>query len=164
VFLILAHETGHRGASLRQLRWTDVDLERRTIRWRAENDKIAYEHTTPLTDQAVTVLEQYRQESGAIGDAWVFPDERGRHGPLTRHGASHLWKRLAAKAGLPAGKRYGWHSVRRKFASELKQTNLKDLCELGGWKAPQTLLTCYVAPDVGTQREALAKRREIRSG
>ena len=26
---------------------------------------------------------------------------------------------------------YGWHSCRRKFATELKQTNLKDLCELG---------------------------------
>ena len=58
---------------------------------------------------------------------------------------------------------YGWHSCRRKFATELKQTNLKDLCELGGWKGPQTLPTCYVAPDVGTQREALAKRRAIGS-
>jgi len=71
---------------------------------------------------------------------------------------------LAEKAGLPVGKRYGWHSVRRKFASELKQTNLKDLCEVGGWKAPATLLTCYVAPDEGTQHEALKQRRELRSG
>ena len=111
----------------------------------------------------MTVLEQYRQESRAIGDAWVFPSERGEPGPLTKDGAGNLWKRLAAKAGLPAGKRYGWHSVRRKFASELKQTNLKDLCELGGWKAAQTLLTCYVAPDEGTQRDALKQRRELRS-
>jgi hypothetical protein len=47
--------------------------------------------------------------------------------------------------------------VRRQFASELKQTNLKDLCALGGWKAAHTLLTCYVAPDPATQREALEK-------
>jgi hypothetical protein len=50
-------------------------------------------------------------------------------------------------------------SARRKFATELKQTNLKDLCALGGSKGAQTLLTCYVAPDEGTQREALAQRR-----
>jgi integrase len=164
VFLTLAHETGHRGASLRQLRWSDVDLERGTVRWRAENDKIAYEHTTPLTDEAVRVLERHRQESRAIGDTWIFPSGRVDAGPLSKDGASNLWRRLAVKAGLPVGKRYGWHSVRRKFASELKQTNLKDLCELGGWKGAQTLLKCYVAPDEGTQREALKQRRELRSG
>ena len=76
----------------------------------------------------------------------------------------HYWKRLAVRAGLPSGARYGWHSVRRQFASELKQTNLKDLCELGGWKGAATLLTCYIAPDPATQREALEKRRVIRSG
>ena len=89
---------------------------------------------------------------------------RGDAGPLSKDGASNLWRRLAKKAGLPVGQRYGWHSVRRKFASELKQTNLKDLCELGGWKGAQTLLTCYVAPDEGTQRQALKQRRELRSG
>jgi len=48
--------------------------------------------------------------------------------------------------------------------SELKQTNLKHLAPLGGWRAANTLLTCYVAPDPATQREALEKRRAIRSG
>jgi len=37
--------------------------------------------------------------------------------------------------------------------SELKQTNLKDLCALGGWRAANTLLTFYVAPDPATQRD-----------
>jgi len=163
-FLVLAHETGHRAASIRQLRWSDVDLDRKTVRWRAEADKLGYEHTTPLTGEAVAALVAYQRHTQAIGDVWVFPSERGGAGPLTKDGASHLWKRLAAKAGLPAGQRYGWHSCRRKFATELKQTNLKDLCALGGWKATQTLLTCYVAPDQATQREALATRRELRSG
>jgi hypothetical protein len=99
------------------------------VTWRAETDKIGYEHTTPLT----------------------------------RDAAMHYWKRLAAGAGLPTGARYGWHSCRRKFATELKQTNLKDLRALGGWKGAATLLTCYVTPDEGTQGEALAQRRELRS-
>ena len=41
---------------------------------------------------------------------------------------------------------------------------VKDLCALGGRRAANTLLTCYVAPDPATQREALEKRRAIRSG
>jgi integrase len=163
VFLVLAHETGHRAASIRQLRWSDIDLERRVVTWRAEADKIGYEHTTPLTDEAVAVLRAEQARVATIGDAWVFPASRGS-GPLAKDGAMHYWKRLAEDGGLPAGARYGWHSLRRKFATELKQTNLKDLCALGGWKAAATLLTCYVAPDEGTQREALASRRVLRSG
>jgi hypothetical protein len=91
------------------------------------------------------------------------PAARGG-GSITKDAAMHYWKRLAEQAGLPAGARYGWHSCRRKFATELKQRNLKDLCALGGWKAANTLLRCYIAPDEGTQREALAQRRELRSG
>jgi len=96
VFLTLAHETGHRGASLRQLHWSDIDLERGTVQWRAENDKIAYEHTTPLTDAALRVLERYRQKSRAIGDTWVFPSERGDRGALTKDGpptSGSAWRR-----------------------------------------------------------------------
>ena len=61
----------------------------------------------------------------------MFPHSRRGEGSLTKDGAGNLWKRLATRAGLPEGERYGSHSCRRKFATELKQTNLKDLCELG---------------------------------
>jgi hypothetical protein len=55
----------------------------------------------------------------------------------------------------------GWHSLRRKFATELKHTPLKDLCYLGGWKEPQTVLKCYQRADEGTMREALASRKRL---
>jgi len=38
------------------------------------------------------------------------------------------------------------------------------MTEARGRKAAETLLTCYVAPDEGTQREARKQRRELRSG
>jgi integrase len=75
----------------------------------------------------------------------------------------NLWKRLAARAGLPKGERYGWHSLRRKFASEMKHTPLRDLAHLGGWKSTQTIVTCYQQPDEATQRDALAQRRPLRA-
>ncbi len=34
-----------------------------------------------------------------------------------------------------------------------------DLCYVGGWKEPQTVLKCYQRPDENTVREALAKRQ-----
>ena len=47
--LILANETGHLLGALRHLRWSDVDLDAGRIRWRAEHDKIGFEHATPIS-------------------------------------------------------------------------------------------------------------------
>jgi len=65
------------------------------------------------------------------------------------------------RAGLAKIPRLGWHSLRRKFASELKHTPLRDVCALGGWKTAETVLTCYQRPDEVTMREALAGRRAL---
>ena len=61
-------------------------------------------------------------------------------------------------ANLEHEPRMGWHSLRRKFASELKRTPLKDLCALGGWKSHATVLTCYMQSDEETMRAALDGR------
>ncbi|MBA3559533.1 MAG: tyrosine-type recombinase/integrase [Gemmatimonadaceae bacterium] len=162
LFLVLANETGHRGASIRRLRWADIDLERAMIRWRGENDKVGMAHETPLSEEATVLLQRERVRQGAIGETWVFPSRRGdRTGPITVNAARHLWTRLAERAGLPLGQRYGWHSLRRKFANELKEVPLRDLAALGGWKNPNTLLMCYQVGDPETQRAALASRKKL---
>ena len=56
----------------------------------------------------------------------------------------------------------GWHGLRRKFATELKQVSLKDLAHLGGWKDPQTILKCYQSAEEESMRAALAERRALR--
>ena len=56
-----------------------------------------------------------------------------------------------------------WHSLRRKFATELKHTPLKDLCYLGGWKEPQTVLKRSQRPDESTMREALEGRKPLKA-
>jgi hypothetical protein len=55
----------------------------------------------------------------------------------------------------------GWHGLRRKFATELKHTPLNDLCHLGGWKEPQTVLKCYQQADEATMRQALEGRKQV---
>jgi integrase len=127
--VVVAHETGHRMASIRRLRWSDLDLdEQPRVRWR------------------------------------VFPSPADPTRPWSRYHASKGWKRFAAIAKPPVGKRYGWHALRRQFASELKHTPLNDLCALGGWKSPKTVLECYIQPDEVTQRAALDQRRTLRAG
>ena len=53
VALVIAHETGHRIGAIRQLRWSAIDMEGRTIRWRAEHEKTGHEHRTPVTAEAL---------------------------------------------------------------------------------------------------------------
>ncbi len=123
--LILAHETGHRIGSIRQLRWSDVDFEHGKIRWRAENDKIGYEHETVVTQEVLNALERTGQARPSIGDAWIFPAPGNPAEPCSRHLVRDWWQRAEALAGVPHLQRLGWHSLRRKFATELKQTPLK---------------------------------------
>ena len=140
-FFIVVHETGHRGASVRQLRWSDIDFEKKVVRWRAENDKIRFLHTTPLTAAALEALERLQKAEGAIGEQWVFPSDVDPSQPVPRTTTAKWWQRAEEKAEIEHVHGMGFHSARRKFASELKATNLRDLAYMGGWKNPQTVLS-----------------------
>jgi len=156
--LVLAHETGHRISAIRLLRWSDIDFDRERVLWRAVNDKMGMTHETPLTPAALSILRDVRRTRPGIGDGWVFPSHRRSDLPLTREVLYHWWLDAEARAGLPRVEGRAWHSLRRKFATELKHAPLKDLCALGGWKSHHTVLTCYQQPDADTMREALARR------
>ncbi len=158
VALVLAHETGHRIGAIRHLRWTDIDFEGREVRWRAEHEKTGYEHITPLTDEAVAVLEEARRMGAGTGNAPVLPSSKDHTRCLGRVSAYLWWKKGQTLAGLEPKPRRGWHSLRRKFASDLMDLPLKVLCELGGWKEAQTVLRCYQQADAVQLRKALDSR------
>ena len=82
---------------------------------------------------------------------------------MTRWLASSWWKRAEKLAGLERKWGRGWHSLRRKFASDLMDLPLKVLCDLGGWKTAQTVLQCYQRPDEDRLRKALEAYREVGS-
>jgi ParB-like chromosome segregation protein Spo0J/integrase len=159
--LVLAHETGHRIGGIRMLRWSDVDLKASRIRWRAENDKIGFEHTTALTSDAVAALDTARTRQVGIGDAWVFPAATQRGQPTGRMMFRHWWDLAEVAAELEPVERRGWHSLRRSFATELKHAPLTDLAYLGGWKSVATVVAVYQQPDDATMLEALASRRTL---
>ena len=157
--LVLARETGHRLGAIISLRWSDVDFERGVIHWRGQNDKIGFDHETPLTPAAVAALQRWRAERPSIGDAWVFPAATDVTRPCSRHLLRQWWRCPERLAGITHEAGLGWHSLRRAFATALKHAPLKDLCELGGWKNAQTILKSYQQADHATMRQVLATRQ-----
>lgn len=161
--LVLAYETGHRIGAIRHLRWSDIDLERDIIRWRGENDKIGLEHETPMTAPLRDALQEARRRSPGIGGRWVFPAPKDPSQPASRFLLGAWWKRAEKLAKLKPEPGRGWHSCRRAFATDLKQVPLPDLCALGGWKDPQTILKCYQKADPVTMRNALDSRIRLKA-
>ncbi|MYH48003.1 MAG: site-specific integrase, partial [Gammaproteobacteria bacterium] len=163
VALVLAHETGHRIGAIRQLRFSDIDFEGGVVRWRAEHEKTGFEHRTPVTAEALAVLEEARERSSGHDDAPVLPAPTDGSKSAGRSLVRAWWYKAQTLAGLEPRRGRGWHSLRRKFASDLMDQPLKVLCELGGWKTAKTVLECYQRADEGQLRKALDARRRSRS-
>ncbi len=163
VALVLAHETGHRIGAIRNLRWDDIDFEGREVRWRAEHEKTGYEHVTPMTGEAVAVLEEAREANPGSGEALILPAPRDPSVSIDRERTGRWWRKAERLAGLEHQRGRGWHSLRRKFATDLMNLPLKVLCELGGWKNARTVLTCYQRPNNGQLRKALDSRPRVRA-
>jgi integrase len=113
-----------------------------------------------LTTTAVETLRTARRSQPVISE-WVFPAPSIPAKPISRHLVRNWWQRGQALAKLPTELGRGWHSLRRQFATEMKSAPLKDLCALGGWKSPQTVLMCYQRADSATMQQALAARRRL---
>jgi integrase len=157
--LVRARETGHRLGAVISLRWSDIDVERGVVHWRGQNDKIGFDHETPLTPAAIAVLQRARAERPSIGDAWVFPAASDSTRRSSRHLFRQWWRQAERLGGITHEAGLGWHSLRRAFATALKHAPLKDLCELGGWKNAQTILKAYQRADHATMRQARATRQ-----
>ena len=133
------------------------------VRWQAADDKIGFEHVTPLSEAAVAALERARHVAPAIGEPWLLSSPEDSGCPCLRHLTRDWWKRMEKLASLEHLSGLGRHGLRRKFATELKGPSLKDLSQLGGWKDPQTILNCHQSADEESMRAALAERRVLRA-
>jgi integrase len=162
--LVLAHETGHRIGAIRQLRWSDIDLDGGTVHWRGELDEIGIgAHHAPDRGSR-------RRAAGRAGDA------AGDRGRLAVPGAG-----VSGPAGVaaPGPRLVGAGREARRFAEgqaaglalappAVGDGDEGDAAEgrvlHGGLEESMTVLTCYQQPDTETQREALAKRKRYRAG
>ena len=93
----------------------------------------------------------------------VLPSTADAAKGISRVCTHNWWWKAQTFAGLEPKRGRGWHSLRRKFATDLMDLPLKVLCELGGWKSPQTVLRCYQQADAGQLRKALESRPRART-
>jgi len=160
VALVLAYETGHRIGAIRQLRWSDVDLDTRLLHWDAEFDKMGRDHFTPMSNEAAGIMREALVQNPGVGRRPVLPAPKDREASVSRHLMRNWWKRAERLAGLESVKGLGWHSLRRRFATDYRHNPLADVCELGGWKrGSRVVVELYQKPDLEAQRAVLSSRR-----
>lgn len=159
--LTLAHDTGHRIGAIRQLRWNDIDFGMAEIHWRAELDKIGNDHRTPIPQSSVDALWQLRDTAAAIGEAHVFPSPRNEGTPVSENLVRDWWQKLERLAGIARIEGRGWHSIRRKFATDLKGSPIVDVASLGGWKDTSTIQRSYQHSDSDTMRHIVDNRKSV---
>ena len=159
--LILAEATGRRLESIRQLGWEDIDLDSRTILWRAEADKKKRDWVVPLPAALADGLRQFRRRLGAIA-GWVFAAEQKPDQPMDRHLFEKWLARAERAAKLPKLPSGLWHPYRRKWVTERKHLPIKDVAAAGGWKDTATLLECYQQPTNETLLAVMSEERKVR--
>ena len=89
------------------------------MRWRAEHEKTGYEHRTPVTAEALAVLDEARELSSGLEDTPLLPAPRDASKCAGRSLVRAWWYRAQTLTGLEPKRGRGWHSLRRKFASDL---------------------------------------------
>jgi integrase len=82
---------------VRRLRWSDIDLEEQTVRWRPEHDKRGRGNVTPLSDVAAEALKT--APSRGIGETPVFPSAENGAEPTPRN-TFQIWLRRTKAAWL----------------------------------------------------------------
>jgi integrase len=124
-----------------------VDFNRRLLTVEGRNAKNRQTRYVPLNDEAVSVLQNWREQSGT--GARVFDVVTGFQA---------AWEKVLKRARIS---KFRWHDLRHHFASRLVQqgvplNTVRDL--LGHGSVGMSLRYAHLAPD--QRREAVAKLNE----
>jgi integrase len=155
--LVLSEATGRRIGSIRQLAWTDFDMEASALLWRGEADKKRKQWLAPMPPTLLEEVKRFRLRLGGAFGGLVFPSSIDPTRPLGREVFQHALSDAATHAELPA--KGGWHSFRRKWASERKHHPQADVLAAGGWspKSASVLTECYQFPDNETMLAVMSE-------
>jgi len=164
--------TGRRISAVCALRLDDLRLERTneapngSIVWPSDTDKMGYESAAPISPSVRAAIDRMLQGRTGIGRLPLFPAAEDSTKPLSRSTANKWFKAGEKLAGLEKQKGGGWHSYRRKWATERKHLPAADVAAAGGWKEVDTL-KLYQQPDPQTILSVVmfsGKLREVKQG
>jgi integrase len=133
--------TGLRENNALELRWDQIDLQRRVAWFYADQMKGKVAHGIPLNDAAMSVLARRRR----ISKVYVFPaPDSGK--PYTK-ASNRAWYAALKKSKLNG---VVWHTLRHTWASwaVMSGVRLEELMRLGGWKTYSMVLRyAHLAPE-----------------
>ena len=155
--MMFAAFTGLRKRNTLNLRWNQVDLNRKHAWVAAEDSKSKNAIAVPLSDEAIELLQSQ------IGKhpEFVFT----YNGKPLKESNTRAWRNALTRAGIED---FRWHDLRHTWASWHAQsgTPLHVLQELGGWKTSQMvqryahLSSGYLASYAGQPSTMLEKVTE----
>ena len=107
---ITALFTGARKGSIEALQWTDLDLEKKTIRFRVTKGDRPY--IVPMSDRLAGFFTAYRHSGNVPPSDWVFPSnakaghhivgvKNDREGVGPAHRLRHTFRTALAQLGVP---------------------------------------------------------------
>lgn len=138
--VLVSINTGLRQGELLNLTWDAVDLVNAIITIRGENAKDGEDRHIPLNGEALTILEQWRNQTpGAL----VFPGPTG----AAISEIKTAWGKLLKDAEI---ENFRWHDMRHHFASRLVMAgvDLNTVRELlGHADIKMTLRYAHLAPE-----------------
>ena len=164
--LILAAHSGRRIGAIVALRWSDWSPDRGSygmLRWRADSDKLGQEWIAPVSPEVRDALEALRAERPGVGEAWIFPAPRSE-GHVRVDVTRHWLRRAEELAELDHPRGFGWHSLRRMWATKRKHLSVQDVAAVGGWKQTQALQDLYQRADLETMEAVVMGERALRIG
>jgi len=141
--VLLGMNTGLRRGELLQLRWRDLDLQRRILTVRGERAKTRQTRHVPLNSEATRVLKAWRPT--VVDPEWcVFggPTETTPLGTVKK-----AWRGVLKAATVTS---FRFHDLRHTFASKLVMAgvDLNTVRELLGHKSvAMTLRYAHLAPE-----------------
>jgi len=138
VLLKTAYGTGMRVSEMVQLKTTDIDSQRMSVR--VEQGKRNKDRYTLLSNELLLELRAYWATHRC--DPWLFPGQ-GRRGPLSRTSAHRIFHEAKALAGITQPG--GIHTLRHAFATHLLEagTDLYTIQRLLGHNSIQTTLRYF---------------------
>jgi integrase len=120
--------TGIRSGNVRDLDWSQVDLEEGHVTIPASQYKTKRDVRFPLSTNAVAVLSGLPNRSGRV---FLYDGK-----PIAGSLGKKAFRKACARAGLDGLR---WHDLRHTFASWVAQSGASDrvLQSLGGWTSPR---------------------------
>ena len=148
--VLLSINTGLRRGELLKLRWKSIDFARRLLTVEGPDSKTRQTRHVPLNDEAMRVLEYWREQSG--DGPRVFEVSTG---------FKTAWGHILKRANIVG---FRWHDLRHHFASRLVQhgvplNTVRDL--LGHSSIAMSLRYAHLAPDQRREAVAMLNQRPI---